>query len=156
MKEWKEVQCLLSDGITPEQMCRIRTEYAMKWYVESANLNKWIYYIFSVIGVLCPLVNAVLVICCDCKLITVLLSSITSFAASMLTLTNAKSKWENYRSAAEFLKREYVLFQSEIGVYHDNNRAETYLQVIEDFMQIVHVKWQKIFDNDNLKKREKQ
>lgn len=153
MNEWKEVLCLFSDDVTPEQMCKIRTVYALKWYVEKANMNKWIYYCFSVIGILCPLVNAVLVVCCEYKLITVLLSSITSMAASMLAITNAKSKWENYRSAAEFLKREYVLFQSGTGVYRDENRSAIYLQTIEDYMQIIHTKWQKIFDKDNLKSK---
>lgn len=153
MKEWQEVQCLFADDITPEQMCKIRTEYALKWYTEKANFNKWIYYSFSIIGILCPLVNAVLVVCCDCKLITVLLSSITSMAASMLAITNAKSKWENYRSAAEFLKREYVLFYSGTGIYSDGSRSAIYLQAIEDYMQTIHTKWQKIFDKDSVKSK---
>ena len=156
MKEWKEVQCLLADDISPEQMCKIRTEYAMKWYVENANLNKWLYYIFSIIGILCPLVNAVWVVCCDYKSISVLLSSVTSMAASILAITNAKSKWENYRSAAEFLKREYVLFQTATGIYNDENRAAKYLQNIEDYMQSIHFNWQKIFEKDSSEKQEKQ
>lgn len=40
MKEWKEVQCLLADGKSPEQICKARTVYSMKWYVEKANFNK--------------------------------------------------------------------------------------------------------------------
>ncbi len=152
MKEWNEVQCLFADDMTREQTCKIRTEYALKWYVEKANVNKRIYYIFSVIGIMCPLVNAVLVVCCDYKIVTVLLSSITSMATSMLAITNAKSKWENYRSAAEFLKREYVLYRSGTGVYSDSNRSAIYLQAIEDYMQTIHTKWQKIFDKDSVKK----
>lgn len=153
MKEWKEVQCLLTDGKSPEQICKARTVYSMKWYVEKANFNKWIFYVFSIIGIACPLINAVLVVCCDCKMITVLLSSITSMAASILAITNAKSKWENYRSAAEFLKREYTLFQSRTGVYNEADRASVYLQKIEDFMQVIHVNWQKIFDKEGDRKQ---
>lgn len=153
MKEWKEVQCLLTDGKSPEQICKARTVYSMKWYVEKANFNKWIFYVFSIIGIACPLINAVLVVCCDCKMITVLLSSITSMAASILAITNAKSKWENYRSAAEFLKREYTLFQSGTGVYNEADRASVYLQKIEDFMQVIHVNWQKIFDKEGDRKQ---
>lgn len=153
MKEWKEVQCLLADGKSPEQICKARTVYSMKWYVEKANFNKWIFYVFSIIGIACPLINAVLVVCCDCKMITVLLSSITSMAASILAITNAKSKWENYRSAAEFLKREYTLFQSRTGVYNEADRASVYLQKIEDFMQVIHVNWQKIFDKEGDRKQ---
>lgn len=153
MKEWKEVQCLLTDGKSPEQICKARTVYSMKWYVDKANFNKWIFYVFSIIGIACPLINAVLVVCCDCKMITVLLSSITSMAASILAITNAKSKWENYRSAAEFLKREYTLFQSRTGVYNEADRASVYLQKIEDFMQVIHVNWQKIFDKEGDRKQ---
>lgn len=74
-------------------------------------------------------------------------------AASILAITNAKSKWENYRSAAEFLKREYTLFQSGTGVYNEADRASVYLQKIEDFMQVIHVNWQKIFDKEGDRKQ---
>lgn len=153
MGEWKEVQSLFMENNLPEQICKSRTEYAMRWYIKRANVNKWIYYCFSFIGMLCPLVNAVLAVCMECKVTTVLLSSITSFATSTLAITNARSKWENYRSAAEFLKREYTLFQAKVGVYNEDQRTSVYLQTIEDFMQKVHINWQKIFEKDASKKK---
>lgn len=149
MREWKEVQVLFEQNKTPEQICVLRTEYAMKWYIRKANWNKWCYYIFSFIGMLCPLVSAVCAVCMDCKAITVILSSITSLAAWLLALTNARLKWENYRSAAEFLKREFTLFQARSGIYAEVRKEETYLCTIEEFMQQTHVKWQKTFAKES-------
>lgn len=148
MKEWKEVQVLFAENKTPGQICVLRTEYAMKWYIRKANWNKWCYYVFSFIGMLCPLVSAVCAVCIECTALTVILSSITSLAASLLALTNARLKWENYRSAAEFLKREFTLFQARAGVYAGERKEEIYLCTIEEFMEQTHVKWQKIFEKE--------
>ena len=149
MREWTEIQVLFADNKTPKEICVLRTEYAMKWYIERAIWNKQIYYIFSFIGMLCPLVNAVFAVCVECKVLTVILSSITSLAASLLALTNARLKWENYRSAAEFLKREFTLYQARAGAYAGEQREEIYLCTIEAFMQQTHVNWQKIFEKDD-------
>lgn len=148
MSEWREVQALFTGQNDPEQICRKRTEYALNWYIRRAIKNKYMYYVFSCIGIICPLVCNILVICIEDKMVTVILSSITSFAASMLALTNARAKWENYRSAAEMLKREYTLFLSETGIYSGKKRVSRYLHNIEGYMQETHGNWQKNFNVD--------
>ena len=153
MKEWKEVQVLFEENKSPEEICGIRTKYAMAWYIRKANKNKRLYYWFSFIGMICPLINVVSAACWDNNIIIVVLSSITSLAASLLALTNARVKWENYRSAAEFLKREYTLFQGRVGLYGEDQRVSVYLNVIEEFMGKVHANWQKYFDENKPAKR---
>ena len=149
MKELQETEVRFADDKKPEEICKIRTQYAMRWYIRKANWNKKIFYIFSFVGVLCPLINAVLAAGWNYKIVTVILASITSFVTSVLALTNARSKWENYRSAAEFLKREYTLFQAEVGLYGGEERVSVYLHTIEAFMMQIHVNWQKIFEKDD-------
>lgn len=146
MSEWKEIQALFEVNKTPEEICEIRTRYAMRWYIRKANWNKRIYYIFSFIGIICPLANVVVASCGKINLAIVILASVTSLATSLLALTNARMKWENYRSAAEFLKREYTLYQARVGTYGDNQRVSAYLNTTEGFMGEVHSNWQNLFD----------
>jgi len=154
MKEWKDVQVLLSEDKTPEELCKIRTEYSMEWYIRKAVFNKWLYYIFTFLGSLCPLVNVVLASCqVDTNMAIVILSAVTTLSASILAISNARLKWENYRSAAEFLKREYTLFQARTGVYDGEQRVSAYLNTIEEFMDKVHANWQKTFKEDKEKKK---
>jgi len=120
----------------------------MEWYIRRAVWNKRIYYAFSFIGVLCPLANVVMASCVDNKLIVVILASITSFATSLLAITNARMKWENYRTAAEFLKREFTLFQARVGQYAGDQRVSAYLNTTEEYMDKVHSNWQKYFEED--------
>ena len=54
MREWRDVQALFSENKTPEEICRIRTQYTMEWYIRKANWNKRIYYGLSFIGMLPP------------------------------------------------------------------------------------------------------
>ena len=153
MKEWKEAQSLFAENKTPEEICILRAEYAMKWYIRKANRNKRMYYTFSFTGILCPLVNAVLVVCGDYKVFTAVLSAVTSFAASFLAFTNARLKWEIYRSAAESLKREVILFQAKVGTYkEEEQRVETFLHTIEGYMEKTHINWQRTFAKEVDKK----
>lgn len=152
MSEWNNAKCLFAENELPEQICKIRTEYALQWYIKKANHNKRLYYIFSLTGIFCPLLNTVLAVCGTCDCITVILSSVTTLAASCLALTNARGKWENYRSAAEYLKKEYILFQAQVPPYESSKRAEKYLTNIESYMMQTHVKWMQMFeDEDNNK-----
>ena len=153
MQEWKEIEGLFAENKTPEEVCIFRTKYAMRWYMRKANWNKRMYYILSIVGILCPLINAALVVCIDCPVFSVILSSITSFAASILALTNARLKWENYRTAAEFLKREFTLFQAGIGAYAGEKKTSVYLYSIEEFMQKTHTNWQKVFEKEIYKEK---
>lgn len=149
MREWKEIKGLFAENKTPGEVCVFRTEYAMKWYIRRAVKNKRLYYFFSFTGMFCPLISAVLSVCVESKVLTVVLASITSLATSLLALTNARLKWENYRSAAEFLKREFTFYQAKTGDYAGDQRDEVYLYTIEAFMQQTHVNWQKIFKKDD-------
>lgn len=155
MKEWKNVKVLFAEDKTPEEICKIRTKYSMEWYIRKAVWNKRLYYGLSFIGMLCPLINVVLASCTENSIAIIILSSITSLAASVLAITNAKSKWENYRSAAEFLKREYTLFQARMGVYQEKQRVSVYLKTTEEFMTKVHVNWQKYFEKEKNQKNKK-
>lgn len=148
MKEWDEVQILFAAKESDaEEICTNRTKYALKWYIKKAILNKWIFYILTSISIASPLLSTVLVqVCKDGKeLVTVILAAMTTLATSVLAMTNARMKWDNYRSAAEFLKTEYTLFQARVEPYNGEDRTSVYLNKIEDSMKQTHSKWEKRF-----------
>lgn len=150
MSEWKDVQKLFVDENTSAgEICRIRTEYALEWYIRKANWNKWVFYILTSISIVCPLLNAVVAVVCEGKLAVVILASITTLATSIVGMTNSQMKWDNYRTAAEFLKAEYILFQACVEPYNSDDRTSVYLKNIEEFMMQIHIKWEKGFQKKN-------
>ena len=71
------------------------------------------------------------------------LSILTSLASSMLALFNVKEKWNIYRSAAEYLKMQYVEFE-ESGTEKTGQEIHEYIKKINDHMQLIHAKWQSV------------
>ncbi len=148
MSEWKEVQKLFVDENTSAvEICRIRTEYAMEWYIRKAVWNKYFFYILTGISMVCPMLSAVAAVVCEGKLAAVILASVTALATSIVGMTRSQTKWNHYRTAAEFLKSEYMLFQARVEPYHSDARAAVYMKTIEQFMRGIHVRWEKGFQN---------
>ncbi len=158
MNEWEQVYQTFfvkmdGDGeenkdLDTDAICRIRTEYCMEWYTKKARKNKLLFYFFTTIGLVCPLLNAVLAVCIECRAATVILSGITTLATAVLGMTNAHSKWDNYRSAAEFLKAEYTLFKGKVEPYDKKGRGAVYIKTIEEFMRETHMRWKKNFQTE--------
>ena len=152
MSEWKEVQNLfVDDNISALEICRIRTEYALEWYIRKAIWHKYLFYILTGISMVCPLLNAVAAVVCDGKLAAVILASVTTLATSILGMTRSQVKWNNYRTAAEYLKSEYVLFEAKVEPYNSDARAVVYMKTIEQFMRNIHIRWENGFQKKDEK-----
>lgn len=144
--EWEQVKNLLKIK-DKKEVCDMWTEYCLQWYSEKAIKNKRRFYFFSIVSIVCPLLNTVETVWFDCAKIAVILSSLTALSSALLALFNARDKWNNYRSAAEFIKNEYMLYQAYAAPYgNEENRDEIYLKTIGDFMQKTHKKWQTYFE----------
>lgn len=134
------------------------TGYCMHWYIRKAVQYRFSFYFFSIIAIVCPLVSTVLLnsnvnealgITVNYWIIAGL-SIVTSLASSMLALFNMKEKWNIYRSAAEYLKMEYIEFISDEKV-RSQEEIEQYVKRINTHMQQIHVKWQEISFKASLK-----
>lgn len=150
-KEIKEYLEGLDRNQSSEKNCIARTYYCLNWYSKKANKYKIYYYIFSIINVAVPLISSILITQFEnMELYVAILSAITSFSASLLSLLKIHEKWTNYRTAAEYLKRQFVLYITKTEPY---DKIETcdflYLKDIEVFMSDVHSKWCELQNNEN-------
>lgn len=144
--EWNQVKKLLKIQ-DKKEVCNIWTEYCLQWFTKKAIINKRRFYLFSIVSIVCPLLNTIETVWFDYAEIAVILSSLTALSSALLALFNAREKWNNYRSAAEFIKNEYMLYQAYAAPYENEKcRDEIYLKTIGDFMQRTHKKWQTYFD----------
>lgn len=132
-----------------------RIESAGKWYIEKAILYKRLFYVFNIISIILPLCIAVVnVVDQNAQLLTVIISSLTSFTTALLAFTKWGEKWMLYRNAIESLKSKLTLF----GV--SNGSQEELQQLacdIEKIMHEEHNKWNYVQNtNSNKKKVKKQ
>ena len=132
------------------------TKYCLQWYIRKANRNRIGYYFLSIITVLFPLLNAAFINMderylpefmkadiSEVHMFFTVLSILTSLASSMLALFNVKEKWNIYRSAADYLKMQYVEFE-ESGTEKTGQEIHEYIKKINDHMQQIHAKWQSV------------
>lgn len=147
-KEWKEVKnYLLNDSTDQQAVCKERTEYCLNWFIKRACLHKTLFYIFTIISTACPLLSSVILVCIDCKLLTIILTSITTMSGTLLAMFNCRGNWDNYRSTAEYLKKEYCLYKGMVSPYDGKDREEKYLMNIEEFMGQTNKKWKEFFED---------
>lgn len=132
------------------------TKYCLQWYIRKANRNRIGYYILSIITVLFPLLNAAFINMDEAYLpefmrtnssmihiVFTVLSILTSFASSMLALFNVKEKWNIYRSAAEYIKMQYIEFEASTKEKTEQE-INDYMKKINMYMQDTHMKWQSV------------
>ena len=130
------------------------TRYCLHWYIRKAVQNRFLFYFLSFISIICPPISTVLLNSNSLQeinqgtisleyLFFTGLSIFTSLASSLLALFNMKDKWNLYRSAAEYLKMEYVEFIGDENV-KTQEEIEKYMKRINLHMQQIHVKWQEV------------
>lgn len=127
----------------PDAILKSRIKSLGEWYIEYACANKFKFYLFSLIGIIAPLIvtafNALNMISGDLvKVVTVICSLTTSFSTSYLALTRCREKWKIYRDAIESIKRLLVLYWSDS--IQDNN-LKCLISEIEKLKDTEYKKW---------------
>ncbi len=140
---WKSYE----KGADLESICQSRTEYSLRWYTRKALLYKNLFYTFSIINIVAPLISSAVTSCLEWNCVGVFISVFGSASASLLVLFNMKDKWSTYRTAAEYIKSQYTLYLAKIEAYSGQNPEERYLSMLEAYMQNIHNQWLKKQDN---------
>lgn len=131
------------------------TQYNMSWYIKKANRNKCCFYVFSIITIVFPILNAlfqnsvidliVAYLAIDKEVLSFFSTAISlmaSLAGSLLALFNFREKWNLYRTAAEKLKSEYVEF--EVKADKTPQDIEEYVCRMNRYMEKIHNKWKQV------------
>lgn len=137
-----------------KSICQSRTEYSLRWYTKKALLYKNLFYTFSVINIVAPLISSAVTSCLQWNCAGVVISVLGSSSASLLVLFNMKDKWSTYRTAAEYIKSQYTLYLARIEIYSGENPEKQYLSMLEAYMQNIHNHWLKKQDDEEMSKRE--
>ena len=128
-------------GKKPEEICCLRTQNCLEWYVRKAIYYKYMFYILSIINLALPLLSALIIVFNEKSNMGAILAAIASLSASLLALYNARDKWTNYRTAAENIKKQYSLYCGKVAPYDDENAHTRYLLMLEQYMSEVHLQW---------------
>lgn len=128
-------------GMGKEEACRIRTRYCVEWYTKKAIKYKHIFIVLSVINIVIPQINAIVILEGKCTLAGAVLSAIVSVSAALLALLNVREKWTSYRSAAEYIKRQYTLYCGEEPPFQGEDAHGVYLSMLEQYMTEEHSHW---------------
>ncbi|MBO5055719.1 MAG: DUF4231 domain-containing protein [Lachnospiraceae bacterium] len=131
----------LAYNLPPQVVCQKRTLYCLNWYTKKAIFYKKLFFILSIINISAPIISGLLLNYSKMELPSAILSALTSFSASLLALCNVRDKWTNYRTAAEYIKKEYTLYMAKIKPYNTENCHAIYLTSIEGYMESIHSHW---------------
>lgn len=151
-----------------------RAYSCLVWYVRKATKNRRLYYFWSIVGISSPLIATIftsidmqeMTVCSMTALVFTLIASLSS---SVLCLWNFKSKWRDYRNAAEMLKREWTDYKCELKILGKNEESQSdserrledkryeldrqFLDRIEQHMAQIHKSWMNKFTEEKDKEK---
>jgi hypothetical protein len=122
--------CILSNT---EEYVRNRLDDQIKWYSEKSAFNKSRYRLFQVVIIIAsgtiPILNlTVTAFKADAQhaalFTSSILGSIITIITAFLQMEKYFDNWILYRTTAESLKREKILFQNNAGEYSNLNESE--------------------------------
>lgn len=94
---------------------RERIKSTGEWYIRHAKLYKILFYVFSIISIVLPLVISSINVLGtghenEIRVVTTITSAIVSLITALLTFTKCGEKWTLYRSTIEMMKSELALY----------------------------------------------
>ena len=150
IKKEKEDFKYLYKGIENE-VVRERIRASGEWYIEHAIKYKRKFYIFSIIGIVAPLLITVInskggategTCFFNIRVVTAICSVLASFSSTFLAISKCKEKWTIYRNAVEQIKNALTLYAIEKG--DENKRLERLVERTESIMQEEQDRWNTI------------
>lgn len=122
----------------------------LKWYIRKSIFYRRIYYMATFLSGVGPLISVSLNNLLfddmkqDWRFFMFLISTVAGMAVLILNMTRAQEKWTNYRTVAEFLKRDRSMCLMEKS-YHPEKIEEIeryYAEVIEKYMSAENIRWE--------------
>lgn len=116
----------------------------MNWYIRKAVINKWGYYICTIVTIICPVISGVVCMLpipsIYSKILSGVIMGISTIAAALLPLFGYKKKWGMYRNQAEQIK---AVIAEYISKGHND-----IVSVIEKVKLQTHEEWMQPFRDD--------
>lgn len=126
IKEIKQSMYLYSD--IENEVVRQRIQNSLNWYIRKAVVNKRLYYIFSSISVILPLLATIMYsidieifLKDNLQIYSALLACATTMTTSGLSLFRFRDYWKEYRQTAEKIKAELFHYHMGLDKYMDHN-----------------------------------
>lgn len=148
-RELKENRYLIENIENP--VIKKYCEEQLNWYTRKAIFNKYSYYIFTIITIICPIISGViLVLPIDgdgIKVISEVVLGLSAFFAAMIPVFDCRRKWGIYRNEAEMIKSFLIDYNLE-------GDTEQLMKKMESSKQNTHENWYQRFQEDNIKRFE--
>lgn len=140
-KETKAFLKNLGYNLPQKSICEAHTLYCLNWYSQKAVFYKFFYYVLCIMNISAPLASSLLLTYFELDFISTILSALTSFSASLLSLYHVRDKWTNYRTTAEYIKEQYVLYLVQSPPYNTAECHIIYLNTLQNHMRNTHSHW---------------
>lgn len=126
MREIEESTYLYQD--IENVVLKNRIMYSLNWVIKKAVIYKRCYYTLTCFNIITPLLVSIFhsldsntFLRMNIQTYSVILSTITTISAALLSLYHFKDQWKDYRQVAEQLKSELIKFHMESGIYKDKD-----------------------------------
>lgn len=131
---------------------RERIKSTGEWYIRRAKFYKFLFYVFSIISIVLPLVISSVNVLgtgheTEIRVVTTITSAIVSLITSLLTFTKCGEKWTLYRSTVEMMKSELALYGCK---KQTDAELEKLMFKLEKIMNQEHNKWRKMQQEDEV------
>lgn len=132
--------------MTKEEYFSKRVDPQIEWHNRKSINNKrwylfcsWILIVGSILtGFMIPL----------CQIVGVALSVVVAITASLSRVYKFHSKWRLYRLTSEMLIHEKVLYETQMGVYNNQNTAYSNLVYnVEAILMKTNSSWEKLLED---------
>lgn len=126
MREIEESAYLYKD--IENTVLKKRIMNSLNWAIKKAVIYKRCYYILACFSIISPLLVSILhsldsntFLKLNLQTYSVILSTITTISAALISLYHFKEQWKDYRQVAEQLKSELMKFHMRSGIYRDKD-----------------------------------
>lgn len=126
MREIEESAYLYQD--IENVVLKNRIMYSLNWVIKKAVIYKRCYYTLTCFNIITPLLVSIFhsldsntFFRMNMQTYSVILSTITTISAALLSLYHFKDQWKDYRQVAEQLKSELIKFHMGSGIYKNKD-----------------------------------
>ena len=151
MREIKESAYLYQD--IEDVVLKNRIMTSLNWTIKKAVIYKRCYYTFTCFNIISPLLVSIfhsldsnIFLEMNIQTYSVILSTVTTISAALISLYHFKDQWKDYRNVAEQLKSELVKFHMRSDTYKDKN-ITVLSESIEEIIATGHIAELKIMES---------
>lgn len=153
--EWKYIY-QLTDAIEQVDI-RNYVVNQIEWYVIKASRYRFYEYTLKILAVIMPTFIMLIQQFMDKN--DFFMQAIVLGAATITTASSNFVKWHDkrvlYRSSAEQMKEETMLYLTHAGKYSDEKRDESFVIKLHEIANSANTKWEKLEEDDKNRTKEK-